>query len=450
MTDAILGLRRAFVLLGPLQREFPVQFVTSQPTAETELRYFATAAQGIELVTASELVQLGAKDVSAQVGGVMFTTDLRGLYRIVLSIRTATRILRLLREFAAINPEMLYSQVRRVRWEDYLNPQMTFAVQSTMQGGQQQDIETKDRGPRKQGRGGSAERGHRAGGGTPGITHSQFASLKIKDAIVDRLRKEQGARPNVDRENPDVLVHAHFAGGRCTLNLDAAGGSLHERGYRSDTHAAPLKETLAAAMVLLSGWDGSVPFYDPMCGSGTLAIEAALISLKIAPGLFREKFPCQRWPDFRKDLWDETVEMIRGQCLSEPTAPIFASDLDPRAIEVATESASRAGVGDDIQFFAVDATTAAPPVTTPGMIITNPPYGERLGSTAEVSELYRRLGTHWREQYRGWRVSVLAGNLGLAKAIPLVADRKDKLRNGPLECRLLHFQIANAAGQRDQ
>lgn len=418
-----------------------MQFVTSQPSAETALRYFATSAQGIEAVTAAELTRLGATEVLAAPGGVLFTTDLRGLYRIVLNLRTATRVLRLLREFAAINPEMLYSQVRRVPWEDYLNPQMTFAVQTTMQTGQRDgasDNRGPQRGSQQRGRG---DGGRPSGGGTPGITHTQFASLKIKDAIVDRLRKEQGERPNVDRENPDVLVHAHFAGGRCTLNLDAVGGSLHERGYRSESHAAPLKETLAAAIVLLSGWDGSVPFYDPMCGSGTLVIEAALQSLQIPPGLFREKFTCQRWPDFRRDLWDEAVNEARSQGRDAPAAPLFASDNDPKAVEIAQQSANRAGVGDDIKFFVADATTAPPPVEQPGILITNPPYGERLSNPAEVSDLYRRLGTQWKQHYAGWRASVLAGNLSLAKELPLAASRKDRLRNGPLECRLLHFEI---------
>lgn len=419
-----------------------MQFASSRPAPDESLRYFATAAQGIEVVTAQELTRLGATDVGDVPGGVNFSSDLRTLYRVLIGLRTATRVLRPLREFAAINQEMLYSQVRRIRWEDYLNPQMTFAVQTTMQTAVREQGAAPPKGANRDRRGDrrGAPGAQRDSSPAQGITHSQFASLKIKDAIVDRLRREQGARPNVDRENPNVLVHAHFVGGRCTINLDAVGSSLHERGYRSEGHEAPLKETLAAAIVLLSGWDGRSPFYDPFCGSGTLAIEAALIGLDIAPGLFRERYSCQHWPDFNQELWNAEVSRARDQQRGEGP-PIFASDLDNNMLAIAQSSSERAGVGDDIRFFPADATKTSPPTSTAGYIVTNPPYGERLGTEKEVAELYRKLGVHWLQNYSGWRASLFAGNLSLAKELPLTAFRKDKLRNGPLECRLLHFQI---------
>src|SRR5262249_8890870 len=228
-------------------------------------RYFAVSARGIEPVTAAELERLGAKNVQPVAGGVHFDGDLRLLYRASLWLRTASQILPHLRDFPSQTAEMLYSQTRRVRWEDFLDPTKTLAVQATIEGAAGRAEHARSNPPARRGkppgRSGSRKPDR------PGIHHSMFAALKVKDAIVDRLRREQGARPNVDKEHPDILVHAHFAGGRCTLSLDATGSSLHERGYRIRTTAAPVKETLAAAIIDLTRWDGRAPFFDPMCGS---------------------------------------------------------------------------------------------------------------------------------------------------------------------------------------
>lgn len=401
--------------------------------------YFAVAARGIEPVTAAELETLGATNLRVVPGGVHFEGDLATLYRANLWLRTATRVLAPLREFAAITQEMLYSQTRRVRWEDYLNPQKTLAVHATIEGSSRKgDDERSEKRPTRSRSGRERER---SGPPKKGIHHSQFAALKIKDAIVDRLRREQGARPNVDRENPDILVNAHFAGGRCTLSLDSSGRSLHERGYRTQNTEAPLKETLAAAIIGLTGWDGSVPLYDPLCGSGTLVIEAALKSLRIAPGLFRETFPFQRWPDYDAALWAKLIEEARQQERDVDHPFVFGSDADPAAIRAAETNASRAGVADAVKFVVGKAEEATPPLAGPGVIVTNPPYGTRLGEEAEVRALYQRLGEHWPRAYPGWKAFVLAGNLGLARDFNLPAADKIKLMNGPLHCRLLRFDL---------
>ena len=214
--------------------------------------YFAVAARGIEPLTARELERLGAQGVRRVAGGVHFEGDMLVLYRASLWLRTASRILRPLREFAARTPEMLYSQSRRVRWEDFLHPSRTLAVQATIEGAGKSAERRGERSRPARDRGRSRE----SLAAPSRINNSMYAALKVKDAIVDRLRREQGARPNVDKEHPDFLVHAHFSGGRCTLSLDATGSSLHERGYRIRTTAAPLKETLAAAIIDLTGWDG--------------------------------------------------------------------------------------------------------------------------------------------------------------------------------------------------
>jgi putative N6-adenine-specific DNA methylase len=391
------------------------------------LDYFAVSAAGVEPATAAELIRLGTTAVRARAGGVHFQADLATLYRALLWLRTASRVLRPLRAFAATTPEMLYSQARRVLWEEWLTPDQTFAVHATLASGWREPAGTsRDTRPSPRAR----------------IDNSMFAALKIKDAICDRLRRERGARPNVDREYPDVPIHAHFAGGRCTLSLDAVGASLHERGYRAETTQAPLKETLAAAIIELTGWVGDQPLYDPFCGSGTLLIEAALKALQIAPGLSRPKFACQRWPDFDERLWNRAVGEARAERRTQLAFPIVGSDADAGAIEAARRNAAQAGVGEGLQLFVRRAEEMVPPAESPGVLITNPPYGERLGDEAELAALYRRFGVALAQRFAGWTAWVLAGNLSLARHIDLPASAKIKLYNGPIVCRLLKFEVA--------
>jgi putative N6-adenine-specific DNA methylase len=401
--------------------------------------YFAVSARGIEPVTAAELELIGARNVRPVAGGVHFDGDMRLLYRACLWLRTASRILRPLRDFAAQTAEMLYSQTRRVRWEDFLDPTKTLAVHATIEGAAGRAEHARSNPPARRGkppgRSGSRKPDR------PGIHHSMFAALKVKDAIVDRLRREQGARPNIDKEHPDILVHAHFAGGRCTLSLDATGSSLHERGYRIRTTAAPLKETLAAAIIDLTGWDGRAPFFDPMCGSGTLAIEAALKAMHVAPGLSRLSFGFQRWPEFDGTVWQEAVNEAKKEKLTAPPGEIFAADRDPEAIEAARDNARRAGVEKFIRFDVHRFGDATPPTVQPGFLLFNPPYGTRLGDDADVKALYEEMSEVLKSRYAGWQAFVLAGNLGLARHITLTATEKIKLNNGPLECRLLKFEI---------
>jgi putative N6-adenine-specific DNA methylase len=404
-------------------------------------KYFAVAARGIEPVTAAELEQLGAQGVRPVFGGVHFEGDIELLYRASLWLRTASRILRPLRDFAAQNAEMLYSQTRRVRWEDFLDPAKTLAVHATIEGASSRSEQSKSEPPAKRG----SSRGKFAARkpDPPGINHTMFAALKIKDAIVDRLRREQGARPNVDKDNPDILVHAHFSGGRCTLSLDATGSSLHERGYRLRGTAAPLKETLAATIIDLTRWDGRAPFFDPMCGSGTLVIEAAMKAMQMAPGLARPAFGFQRWPEFDGKAWQRTVDEARKQKLAAPPGEIVANDCDPDAVEAAMENARRAGVEKFIRFSVRQFGAMKSPTEQPGVLVTNPPYGARIGDEAQITALYEEMSEVLKSRYAGWQVFILAGNLTLARHISLVATEKTRLNNGPLECRLLKFEIGH-------
>lgn len=403
-------------------------------------KYIAISSRGVEPVTADELRRLGAKDVREYVGAVHFTAGLGDFYRACMQLRTVSRIVKPLKDFAAANPEMLYSQVRRIPWEIYLNAKRTLAVYATIEGsgGRSRDVNDQSRKTQPT-RGGKAP--PKPAAKAKGINHSQYAALKIKDAIVDRLRQELGARPNVDTTNPDVRIHAFFAGGRCTLSLDATGASLHERGYRVSNTGAPLKESLAAAIIDLTGWNGTVPLYDPMCGSGTLVIEAARKALRIHPGLNRERYGCQRWPDYDNYLWQQTVTTMKAERRETLEAPIFASDSDPAAIKAAQANAQAAGVAHVIKFEQRRIEDSVPPTPTPGILVVNPPYGERLGKDDALSDLYRHIGEVWQARFPGWTAFFFAGNLTLTRDLGLEATAKYKLYNGPIDCRLLKIPL---------
>lgn len=389
-------------------------------------RYFATVAKGIESVTAEELKRIGARNVDPSFGGVYFEGDLETLYRANLWLRTATRILMPMREFAAKTPEMLYDQVRRLKWENYLDPDMTFSVDCTIAGSKKLKGPAATSAPRPRGE---------------GLNHSRYAALKIKDAIVDQLRMKQGARPNVDTENPDLRVVAYLNNGRCTISLDASGASLHERGYRLHGAQAPLKETLAAAIILMSGWNPRTPFIDPMCGSGTLPLEAALIALDLAPGLFRDRFGFFGWPDFDRGLWQKVTDEAREKVRRRLDSPIVGYDRDRGAISTALENTGRAGLGKFVHFERRELDRLEPVGVVPGTLIVNPPYGERLGEVEELKGLYQHLGDLFKKQMKGYTAFIFTGNLELAKSVGLRASRRFELFNGPIECRLLKYEL---------
>ena len=439
-------------------RASPVPF---QPPEQCVDRYFAIVARGIEQLTARELTAIGAQDVNPVSGGVHFQGSREVLYRALLTVRTASRILKPLREFAATNPDIVYSQVRRVVWEAYLTPQRTLAVSATADKPPRRDGGKPPRqrpgSPPARGRGGDRGRfpagGRPSGGpdanteplgGTKWLYNTMFAALKIKDAICDRLKSELGARPDVDKERPDLLVQAHFSRGRCTLSLDATGSSLHERGYREQSGgAAPLKETLAAAILQLTGWNGLVPLLDPMCGSGTLVIEAAQMALHIPAGGGRRAFACEKWPDFDGRLWARELTDLRSRQLRKLPAPIFGSDASPYQLEAARDNAFRAHVdASGLVFNEINVEEVTPPVNEPGVIITNPPYGRRLGDVTPLIPFYERLGEHFRKSFPGWLLFVLSGDDRLSKSLGMVPVEVFSLWNGPIPCKLLKFDLS--------
>lgn len=373
----------------------------------TDLTFFATTARGGEETLAAELQELGVTAPTVEPGGVRFQGDSAVCYRANLWLRTASRVLVSLASFPCDSPQTLYEGVRTIPWHRYLTPEMTLAV----------DCALRD----------------------SALTHSGFVALKTKDAIVDHLRDRFGRRPNVDPKDPHLRVNVHLVKNRCTISLDSSGTPLDRRGYRLARTEAPLRETLAALLVALTGWDGSVPLSDPMCGSGTIAIEAALKAARRAPGLLRQGFGFQRWPGFSRVVWQRLVKEAREASLATLPAPIVASDRSGRAVAVARENAARAGVDELIDFRQGELADFTPPA--PGVLLLNPPYGERLGDEEALIPLYRQIGDILKQRCTGSTAYVFTAGRELTKQVGLKATRRIVLFNGPLECRLLKYDL---------
>lgn len=373
-----------------------------------ERSLFAIAAKGMEEVLAGEMRTLGFRGVAVEKGGVRFSGDLAACYRANLWLRTASRILVPLAEFPCDSPQSLYDGVRAIPWHEFVTPEMTLAVECSLR--------------------------------DSALTHSGFVALKTKDAIVDTVRDRCGRRPNVNPRDPDLLVNVHLVRNRCTVSLDSSGAGLDKRGYRAEAGEAPLRETLAAALVELSGWDGSVPLIDPMCGSGTILIEAALKALNRAPGLIRERFGFQRWPGFEESHWRRLVAEAREAERSTIAAPILGRDRLDKVLAIAERNSRRAGVDRFIAFSPGDIRDLVPP-SPPGVIITNPPYGCRLGEEEQLKALYRQIGDVFKQRCAGYTAWLFTGGLDLAKVVGLRASRRIVLFNGPLECRLLRYDL---------
>lgn len=375
-----------------------------------ESRYFATCARGLEPVLAGELRDLGAGAVEPGRGGVSFAGDRALLYRANLWLRTAIRVLRPILEMPVTSPEELYEAVRGVDWSRYLTPDHTLAV----------DCNVRD--------------SH--------ITHSKYAALKTKDAICDQFIERHGRRPSVDVDEPMVGLNLHIYRDQAVLSLDSSGESLHKRGYRPILTRAPLNEALAAALILLTGWRGETAFADPLCGSGTLPIEATWLAIRRPPGLTRKRFGFQGWLDFDIELWTELRDEARRGVLKRLQVPIVGSDIRRDAIAFAVGNARAAGVGHLLRFEVKDVRDFRPPDGPPGVILCNPPYGERIGEEEELKGLYRTLGEVFRQQCAGWTTYVFTGNAALAKEIGLEPVQQIPLYNGKIPCRLLRFDLS--------
>jgi 23S rRNA (guanine2445-N2)-methyltransferase / 23S rRNA (guanine2069-N7)-methyltransferase len=380
------------------------------------LQFFATCAPGLEAVLHAEIRDLGLKGVERQVGGVRFTGGMPDAWRANLHLRTAVRVLLRLARFEARDADALYAGAKAVDWSRFLGPSGTLVV----------DAHAKE----------------------SALDHTLFVEQRVKDAVADAFRERHGgARPSVDKEAPDLAIHAHLFRDRCTLLADTSGESLHKRGWRRFQGRAPLAETLAAAVVLLSGWDRRSPLLDPFCGSGTILVEAALIAGGIAPGLFRGRFAFEGWPGHDAAAWRALREAAsRAGGAIPPKLVLRGSDADPAAIDDARENLAAAGLAGRVALEVADARDFAPRRGWNALVATNPPYGERVGSDRDLVELYARFGDALREHAGGYRYAILSGGLrSLDTALGLSPETTIELRNGAIECRLLVGEVPRPA-----
>ena len=372
------------------------------------MKFFATCAKGLEPILAEEMQQIGATDVVPGRGGVSFAGERGTLYKANLWARTAVRVLQPILEGDVESADELYQAVMTIDWSQYMTPEHTLAV----------DCNVRD----------------------SKITHSLYALLRTKDAICDQFIAKCGRRPSVDTECPMVGLNLHIFRDHFILSLDSSGESLHKRGYRPILTKAPLNEALAAALVLRSGWDPETPFVDPMCGSGTLPIEAAWIALKRPPGLTRKHFGFMGWIDYDVALWTSIRDEARRGVLKKLPAPISGSDHRVDAVEFSRGNAKAAGIGHLLSFERKELLDLRLPKGTPGTIICNPPYGERLGEEEELFPLYESIGEVFAEVAGGWNVCVFTGNAELGRSIKLPVREAVPLWNGKISCKLMRYR----------
>lgn len=386
-----------------------------QPRQTKPRRFYATTPKGMATLLADEVTALGATRVQSGTAGVSFDASLEVAYRLCLWGRIVNRVLMPVTDVPAETPEQLYEEVKAIRWERHLASNGTLAI----------DV--------------SAIR--------PTISHTRYATLKCKDAIVDRFQEQFDERPSVDLERPDLRINLHLREGRARISIDLSGGSLHRRGYRSEGAEAPLKENLAAAILQLAGWperaaDGAT-LLDPMCGSGTLLVEGALMAADIAPGLLREHFGFLGWRGHEPELWEGLLEEAedRRRVGLERLPPIQGFDTNPKTLEAAVRNIERAGLDEYIVLSRHEFSSELP-IRHPekGMLVTNPPYGERLGEVEALRPLYRTLGELLRGQLADWPAAVFTANAMLAAELGLSSQKPIALFNGLIPCQLLRYR----------
>jgi putative N6-adenine-specific DNA methylase len=397
-----------------------------------DLRLFLPCAAGVEDFLADEvhrLTGLQGDDLLTGRGGVVANASWREALRLNLHSRLAQRVLVELSHTPYRGEADLYEAAAGVAWEIWFTPRQSFKIEVTAQHSPLKSL--------------------------------NFAALKIKDAVADRFRDKRGERPNVDTQWPDVRIYAHLTSTHCTLYIDTSGEPLFKRGWREDKGEAPLKETLAAAMIAASGWTGEVPLYDPCCGSGTIAIEAAQVACNIAPGLSR-RFGFEKLLPFQAHVWSAIKKEAADEILVRPGA-VFGSDVAFRMVDFANRNAQRAGVAEAVNFRGGDALQRMPPTDVPGVMLVNPPYGERIETAgvagrvtrgrerAEVedgsADFFAQLAGHWKKNFPGWTAWVLTPDLKLPSRMRLKESRRVPMWNGPIECRLFRFDMVKGSAR---
>ena len=370
-----------------------------------EFEMIAKTFKGLEEVLATELVAIGANNVQLQRRAVSFTGNQELMYKANLQLRTASRVLKPIATFKALNPDEVYEQVKNIVWEKYMTVDTTFAIDSTIFSDE--------------------------------FRHSMFVAYRVKDAIADRFMEKENKRPSVRLDNPQLMINVHIAQNQCTISLDSSGESLHKRGYRVAQTDAPLNEALAAGMLLMSGWEGKTDFVDPMCGSGTLLIEAALIALNIPPGIFRKEFAFEKWMDFDAELFDA---VYNDDSVERPFEhKIYGSDISPLAIKIADKNVRSAGLNKYIELQVLPVQQLELP-SPHCLMVTNPPYGERITSP-DLFGLYAALGTVLKRKFAGSSAWVISSHEECLDKIGLKPSRKIPLLNSTLECLYCQYEI---------
>ena len=378
--------------------------------SSTKFDIVAKTFFGLEDVLAKEVENLGAEDIKKETRAVIFKGDKKLLYSSNYNLRTATKILKPIHKFNAKNEVELYKHVDEIDWTELLSRGDTLTVNTVLN---------------------SAHFGH-----------SQFISQKVKDAVVDQLRKKTGRRPSVDTKDPTLRIHIHINQESCTLSLDSSGESLHKRGYRVDGHVAPINEILAAGMVLLSGWDKKSAFYDFMCGSGTILIEAALIANNIAPGIFRNDFAFEKWKDFDEDLFQEAYDDLTETNFENE---IIGSDYSAKSASLARLNVKRASLDKKIKVHVKSFFDILP--ENKGTLIMNPPYGERIGG-GNLNNFYKKIGDKLKKDFDGYNAWIISSNMDALKNIGLHTSKKITLYNGNLECKFNKYAMYRGSQKR--
>ena len=379
-----------------------------------EFKMIAKTFKGLEEVLAGELVELGANNVQLERRAVSFTGDKRLLYMANFFLRTASRVLVPILTFKAKDADEVYENVKAIDWSKYMTLQTGFQIDATVYS------ET--------------------------FRHSRYVTYRVKDAIVDWWNEREGKRPNVKLSDPDLFLNVHIANETVTLSLDSSGESLHKRGYRVANTEAPINEALAAGMLLMAGWKGETDFYDPMCGSGTLLIEAALIAQNIAPGIFRKSFAFEKWADFDKDLFEDIYN--DDSLEREFTHHIYGSDASFYAVQQALKNIKSAGQQRCIEVRQIRLQEIKRKEQKPALVMVNPPYGERLAQDKDVMRLYGDMGTAFKHQFAGSTAWVISSNEDALKCIGLKPSKRIKLLNGELECWFNKYELF--AGERKE
>lgn len=370
-------------------------------------RYFAQIAEDIKESGARELSELGACNITPVYRGIYFSADRETLYRITYSVRLFSRILALLASFPCSSTDQLYKKARQVDWTDFLDVKNTFAVFGNVSDST--------------------------------ITHSHYASLLLKDSIADSFRDRFGKRPDVDAKNPDVWFNIYIRNDRASISLDLSGGSLHRRGFRQDAVSAPMQETVASAIIRYSEWDGSVTLYDPMFGSGTLLTEALLYYCRIPSGILRERFGFEFLPDYDNRIWAKVVKSADLNIRELPAGVISGSDLSPDAVAIARSNMKKLRYGERITLKTLDFRKIKE--MEPCIIVSNPPYGIRMGERQNLNILYKDLGDFLKQKCKGSTAYIYFGERELIKKIGLKPAWKKPLKSGGLDGRLVKYEM---------